>query len=72
MASQEMSLREVCLADHYEAAIAANDKRISELEAALREVIAWEGPIDLVAPELGGCLKAMWRARAVLEKKLNT
>lgn len=33
MASQEMTLREVCLADHYDEALAAKDKRIAELEA---------------------------------------
>lgn len=33
MASQEMTLREVCLADHYDQALAEKDKRIAELEA---------------------------------------
>lgn len=43
-------------------------KRIAELEEALLNVLAWEAPIELAAPELGGCLKAMWAARAVLQK----
>lgn len=47
----------------------AQKKRIAELEAALRNLIAWEGPIELCAPELGGALKAFYEARAVLERK---
>ena len=45
------------------------DARIAELEAALRSLVAWEGPVELAAPELGGLHKAMWAARAVLERK---
>lgn len=43
--------------------------RVHALEAALRSVIAWEPEIDLAAPELGGCLKAMCDARNVLENR---
>ena len=43
--------------------------RIEKLEDALRNVIAWEGSVDLVAPELGGLLKAMWAARDALDGK---
>lgn len=46
---------------------AEKDARIVELEEALRRVLAWEAPIEAVAPELGGCLKAMWAARTVLQ-----
>lgn len=42
--------------------------RIDELEEALRTVIAWEGVIELVQPDIGA-MAAMQRARAVLERK---
>lgn len=38
MASEQMTLREVCLAERYEEEMTAKDKRIAELEAALREL----------------------------------
>lgn len=40
MASQEMTLREVCLADHYEEALAAKDKHIAELERRIASAAA--------------------------------
>lgn len=42
--------------------------RIDELAAALTAIVAWDGPLELTAPELGGLIKAMWRGREVLKK----
>lgn len=40
--------------------------RIAALEAALRRLVAWEGAIEIAAPELGGCMQAIWDAKRVL------
>lgn len=50
-------------------ALVVERKRIAELEAALRSVVAWAGQVELLTPELGGCVKAMWEAQRVLEKR---
>lgn len=39
MASEQLTLREVCLAEQYEDAIAGKNKRIADLEAAIQKAI---------------------------------
>lgn len=41
-------------------------ERIEVLEAAMRRLVAWEGAIEIAAPELGGCMQAIWDAKRVL------
>lgn len=40
--------------------------RIKALEEALRKVLAWGPVIDMTAPELGGCIRAMRDAEKAL------
>jgi hypothetical protein len=41
---------------------------LDEAAAALRQLVAWEAPVETLAPELGGLLRAMYSASAVLAK----
>jgi len=46
--------------------------RIKELESSLERLIGWRETTELIAPTLGGLLKEMGAAKAVLEKTLET
>jgi len=54
--------------DHYCRQLDKKDAEIARLRGALTHLIAWEGPVELACPELGGLLKAMYYARAVLKE----
>lgn len=45
--------------------------RIAELESVIDQVTAWEPIVYTIAPELGGLMAAMYRAKDVREKKLD-
>jgi hypothetical protein len=42
---------------------------IARLREALENVLAWQDAVDVCAPELGGLLLAMYRARAALAEQ---
>lgn len=44
-------------------------QEVGRLREALENVLAWQDAVDVCAPELGGLLLAMYRARATLAEQ---